>query len=85
MNKNGDCFVATAAYGTPLAEEIKYLREVRDNFLLNYALGRCFIFLYNVIGPHFARLICKHHMLRKMARSALWPFVQIARYYASRF
>ncbi len=38
-SSRGGCFVATAAYGTPLASEIDPLRIWRDGMLLDNALG----------------------------------------------
>jgi hypothetical protein len=32
------CFIATAAYSTPMAEEIQILREFRDEYLLTNSL-----------------------------------------------
>ena len=37
------CFIATAAYGTPMAEEIQILREVRDGYLLTNTAGRALV------------------------------------------
>jgi hypothetical protein len=34
------CFIATSAYGTPMAEEIQILREFRDEYLLTNRWGK---------------------------------------------
>jgi len=72
------CFVATAAYGTPLAREVSVLRRFRDRQLGNHALGRAFVAAYGVAGPPLARVISELPALRAVARGVLSPIVKIA-------
>ncbi len=72
------CFVATAAYGTPMADEIWVLRRFRDRYLLRSALGRAFVEAYYVLGPHAAKMIAKHRWLRTITRHLLTPIVALA-------
>jgi hypothetical protein len=76
------CFVATAAYGTPLAAEIGALRALRDRYLLPNAVGRAFVSAYYKVGPHLARVIAEHETLRSAARTLLTPLVSLAQYLA---
>jgi hypothetical protein len=73
------CFVATAAYGSPLVEEVKYLRAFRDEYLLTSDKGRKLVNLYYAVSPPFARAIGQNEKLRAGARAALMPLVEAAR------
>ena len=73
------CFVATAAYGSPLAAEIAVLRELRDRYLMSHALGRALVSSYYAVGPAFADAIREHEGLRSAARFVLSPVVALAR------
>ncbi len=73
------CFVATAAYGSPLAQEIGVLRRMRDRLLAPHALGRALIDGYYAVGPHLAALIADRSWLRNLTREALAPIVAWAK------
>jgi hypothetical protein len=72
------CFVATAAYGSPMASEIGTLRRFRDRHLLTNAIGRAFVDVYYTVGPHAADVIRSDETLRGIARTMLTPLIRIA-------
>jgi hypothetical protein len=74
------CFIATAAYGSPLADEIWALRRFRDRYLMTNPAGRAFVDAYYSVGPHAADIIAEHPWLRTTTRVFLTPLVALARY-----
>lgn len=74
------CFVATAAYGTPLADDVGALRRFRDRHLATNAIGRAAIDAYHEVGPIAADLIRDDDTLRSITRAALEPVVLFARW-----
>jgi hypothetical protein len=74
------CFVATAAYGSPLAAEIGALRRFRDRQLLTHWFGRQLVAAYYVVGPVLADQIRDHDSLRAGVRALLNPLVAMARW-----
>lgn len=66
-----DCFIATAAYGTPAAEEIDILRQWRDEFLLHNPAGKAFVAIYYEISPPIADFISQHEAVRTAVREGV--------------
>lgn len=71
------CFVATAAYGTPLDARIGVLRRARDRYLMSNAIGRALVDAYYALGPSAAEWIAEREERRAWARSLLEPIVSI--------
>jgi uncharacterized repeat protein (TIGR02543 family) len=67
----GFCFIATAAYGTPTAEQIDVLREFRDVVLLKSAVGSQFVALYYHLSPPVADFIARSDLSRTLVRELL--------------
>ncbi len=72
------CFVATAAYGSPLEPRIAVLRRFRDRHLMTNAIGRAFVGAYYALGPYAADVIREDDALRAVTRAALRPLIAIA-------
>jgi len=75
----GWCFIATAAYGTPLAQQIQILREFRDEYLLTNPVGQALVDLYYRVSPPIAEFITEHPSLKSMVRVGLAPAVAMSR------
>ena len=72
------CFVATAAFGSPMAREVGSLRRFRDRQLSNNRLGRALVSAYYAVGPVLADVIRAHDELRAAARVVLHPVIEFA-------
>ena len=67
------CLIATAAYGSRMAKEVKVLQKVRDEYLLANELGKAFVSAYYKYSPPLADWIAKHPVMRKIVRIGLYP------------
>ena len=72
------CFIATAAYGTPMAEEIGILRQFRDEYLLTNPMGNALVDLYYRVSPPIAEFITAHPSLKPIVRTGLVPAVAMS-------
>lgn len=73
------CFVATAAWGSPLQPQVGALRRFRDRFLEQDPVGRALVRLYYHTSPPLAGLLGRSELARAIARHALEPLVGLAR------
>ncbi len=69
------CFVATAAYGTPMADEIGVLRRFRDRHLRSNAIGEALVETYYGVGPSIAGWVGESETRRDAVRTLLAPIV----------
>jgi hypothetical protein len=74
----GPCFIATAAYGTPMAEEIQILRDFRDEYLLTNPVGSTLVDIYYRVSPPIAEFITEHPSLKPIVRAGLAPAVAMS-------
>jgi hypothetical protein len=74
----GGCFIATAAYGSPMEEHVRILRDFRDRFLLTNPAGRAFVDIYYACSPSIADFIKEHETLRTAVSLGLLPFVGLS-------
>ncbi|MBA7625615.1 hypothetical protein ES703_33047 [subsurface metagenome] len=73
--KKGGCFIAAAAYGSPIHPHLDILRDFRDTYLTSSKIGRKFLGLYYKYSPYIAELIAKHKVLKIAVRINLLPLV----------
>jgi uncharacterized repeat protein (TIGR02543 family) len=73
--QGGACFIATAAYGSPLHPHLDILRDFRDRNLMPSKLGRMLVECYYKYSPAVADLIAEHKALKWMVRVGLLPLV----------
>lgn len=64
----GFCFIATAAYGSPLGEELELFRSFRDEVLLSTKIGKGLVQLYYRLSPPFAEKISRSDRFRSLVR-----------------
>ena len=63
-----ECFIATAAYGSPTAEELDTFRAFRDQVLVKSEAGTALVELYYEFSPPAADFIASHEGLRTVVR-----------------
>jgi hypothetical protein len=79
-NVSSPCFIATAAYGTPLHEDIEVLREFRNGYLMTNPAGRTVVKIYYASSPPIADVLRENEGLRAVVRvSLVKPLVYVTR------
>jgi len=65
------CFIATAAYGSPLAADLYLFRSFRDQYLMTNVVGEKLVAFYYATSPPLADTIAAHAVLRIPVRTGL--------------
>jgi len=77
--KGGGCLIATAAYGTELAPQVQFLREIRDNTIMSTASGASFMTgfnqLYYSFSPTIADMERANPMFQEVVRAFITPMI----------
>ena len=77
--KGGACLIATAAYGTELAPQVQFLREIRDNTVMSTTSGMAFMTTFNQFyysfSPTIADLEREHPIFQEAVRAFITPMI----------
>jgi plastocyanin len=77
--EGGGCLIATAAYGTELAPQVQFLREIRDNTVMSTASGAAFMTGFNQFyysfSPTIADMERDNPMFQEIVRAFITPMV----------
>ena len=58
--RGGGCLIATAAFGSELAPQVQFLREIRDNTVLQTESGSAFMLGFNQLYYSFSPTIADY-------------------------
>lgn len=76
---DGGCLIATAAYGTEMAEQVQLLREIRDNTLMSTSAGSAFMAEFNNIYYTFSPTVADWERqspeFRTLVRTLITPMI----------
>jgi hypothetical protein len=73
------CFIATAAYGSPLAQDVALLRRIRDRAAAGHSVAAAAADVYARSSPPVANVIGRSEPARAVARQLLGPLVELVR------
>ena len=75
----GGCLIATAVYGSELAPQVQFLRELRDSKIMGTDSGAAFMNQFNQLyysfSPHVADYQRENSTFNEMVRLAITPLV----------
>jgi len=71
----GGCLIASAAYGTPLANELQTIRNMRDTYMLNTIVGTMLSDTYYRLSPKLNTTIQGSASLTGLVRTSISVFL----------
>jgi peptide/nickel transport system substrate-binding protein len=75
------CLIATAAFGSELTQQVQYLRNFRDNYILTTASGSAFLNAFNSVYYSFSPQVADYERgqpwLQATVKAALYPLFGI--------
>ena len=74
----GGCFIATAAFGSPVEKHVQLLKDFRDSYLLTNSPGKAFVRAYYEYSPPVADFIRKHKTVKLAVRIMLYPLIGVS-------
>ena len=77
--ENGGCLIATATFGTEMAPQVQFLREIRDNIVLQTESGTSFMTTFNQFYYSFSPTIADYErenpIFKEGVKLALTPLL----------
>ncbi len=70
-NEGGGCLIATAAYGSEMAPQVQFLRELRDNTVLQTQVGTNFMTEFNQFYYSFSPVVADYERENPMFKEAV--------------
>jgi len=69
--EGGGCLIATAAYGSEMAPQVQFLREIRDNTVLQTQSGTSFMTAFNTFYYTFSPTIADYERENPVFKEAV--------------
>ena len=74
-SKGGSCVIATASFGSAMAQEVQILCAFRDKYLMTNPYGQRFVWLYYKLSPKVADYIRDKEQIKAFVRTCLKPII----------
>jgi len=78
-NESGGCLIATAAFGSEMAPQVQFLREIRDNTVLKTESGTAFMTSFNQFYYSFSPTIADYErenpVFKEVVKLTLTPLL----------
>ncbi|MCK5627695.1 hypothetical protein KAI23_06995, partial [Candidatus Bathyarchaeota archaeon] len=75
------CVIATATYGSEISPEVQFLREFRDQDIMDTMAGREFMTVFHAwyysFSPNIASVIANNPMMQSVFKVILYPLIGI--------